>query len=122
MKDSKKSKPRNKKTKDQTNTISTSRLDEMIDEAIIDCYNESEQATGLFTMLEENLSLPFTTTVLGMKVTVVGIECNDADEIVAVCTTGRERQRIPLVDLPLPVPRPGGADWIEAYRRWAKGM
>ena len=30
-------------------------------------------------------------------------------------------QRIPILDLPLPTPPPEGAQWIEAYRRWAKG-
>ena len=28
----------------------------MISEAIVDCYNESEQAVGLFTMVEERIS------------------------------------------------------------------
>jgi hypothetical protein len=93
----------------------------MIDEATVDCYNESEQAMGLFTMIEEHLSLPFPTTILGAQVTVEAVRQNDAGEIVAVCTRGRDRQNIPVVDLPLPSPRPKGVEWIEAYRRWARG-
>lgn len=93
----------------------------MIDEATVDCYNESEQAMGLFTMIEEHLSLPFPTTILGAQVIVEAVRQNDAGEIVAVCTQGRDRQNIPVVDLPLPSPRPEGAEWIEAYRRWARG-
>jgi hypothetical protein len=27
---------------------------------------------------------------------------------------------IPILDLPLPTPPPGGAEWIEAYRHWLK--
>lgn len=27
-------------------------------------------------------------------------------------------QAIPILDLPLPVPRPDGAEWIDAYRHW----
>ena len=61
----------------------------MISEAIVDCYNESEQAMGLFTMVEENLRLPFSTTVLGIQVNVQKVELNDAGEIVAVCSRGR---------------------------------
>jgi hypothetical protein len=72
-------------------------------------------------MLEENLAVPFTTTLLGMEVTVERIGMNDADEIVAVCRRGRKQQRVPVVDLPMPEPRPEGAEWIEAYRRWARG-
>jgi hypothetical protein len=98
---------------------SSARLDEMIGEATVDCYNESEQITGIFTMLEENLDLPFTTTVLGMEVMVDRVELTDSGTMVAVCRRQGRRQRIPLLDLPLPNPRPAGADWIDAYRRWA---
>ena len=100
---------------------SSSRLERMISEAIVDCHNESEQAMGLFTMVEENLRLPFSTTVLGIQVNVQKVELNDAGEIVVVCSRGPEKQRIPLLDLSLPSPRPDGAEWIEAYRRWARG-
>ena len=94
-------------------------LDELIDEAVVDCYNESEQLSGFFTMLEENLTLPFATTVLGVEAVVEKVDINEAGEIVAVCRSGRERQRIPILDLPLPDPKPKGAKWIEAFRRWA---
>ena len=72
-------------------------------------------------MIQENLAVPFETTVLGAQVTVEEIDLNDSDDIVAVCTRGRSRQRIPIVDLPLPAPRPAGAEWIEAYRWWHHG-
>lgn len=94
-------------------------LDKLIDEAIVDCYNESEELTGIFTMIEENLAVPFKTTILGVEVTVERIDLNEA--IVAVCRRGKGRQRIPILDLPLPKPRPKGAEWIDAYRRWARG-
>ncbi len=100
---------------------SSAHLDKLIEEATVDCYNEPEGITGIFTMLEENLEVPFSATLLGMEVTVERIEMNDADEIVAVCRRGREGQRISILDLPLPEPRPEGAEWIEAYRRWAQG-
>ena len=99
---------------------STAHLDKLIEEATVDCYNESEEVTGIFTMLEENLAVPFVTTLLGVEVTVERIDLNKADEIVAVCRRGRERQMIPIVDLPLPNPKPEGAEWIDAYRRWAR--
>jgi hypothetical protein len=93
----------------------------MIDEATVDCYNEAEQITGIFTMLEENLDLPFITTVLGMQVTVERVKLTEGDTVVAVCRRRGQRQRVPLLDLPLPAPRPAGAEWIDAYRRWARG-
>jgi hypothetical protein len=93
----------------------------MIAEATVDSYNDGEQAMGFFNMITENVILPFATTVLGLSVAVERIDLNDAGEIVAVCARGPERQRIPIVDLPLPSPRPEGTEWIEACRRWAKG-
>ncbi len=95
-------------------------LDRLIAEATVDCYNESEEITGIFTMLEENLTVPFMTKLLGVEVTVERIDLNDAEEIVAVSRRGRQRQRIPVLDLPLPKPTPRGAEWIDAYRRWGR--
>ena len=92
-----------------------------MEHATVDCYNDAEQITGLFTMIEDNLELPFETTMLGVRVTVKRVDLNEREEIVAVCTRGRERQVIPLLDLRLPSPRPRGAEWIEAYRHWAGG-
>ena len=90
----------------------------MIEEAIVDCYNESEQATAFFTMIEEKLAVPFETTVLGASVTVERIRQGPGDHIVAICSRGRDRQAVPIVDLPLPSPPPAGAEWIGAYRYW----
>jgi hypothetical protein len=101
--------------------VSAARLDEMIEEATVDCYNESEQATGLFTALEENLAVPFETVILGVEVTVEKVDITTTDQIVAICRRGRERQKVPILDLPLPDPRPEGWVWIDAYRRWVRG-
>ena len=103
-------------------TISTSELDELIEQATVDCYNDSEQVTGLFTMIEEHLALPFTTTLLGVPVTVARVDVTRSDEIVAICTRDGHRQTIPIRDLPIPDPAPDGWKWIEAYRRWARWM
>jgi len=90
-------------------------------EATVDAYGDSEQRVGFQAMLEESLVLPFETDVLGVRVTVERIDLTDAEEIVAICRRGRDRQAIPVLELPLPSPRPAGAEWIEAYRRWARG-
>ena len=46
------------------------RLRELVKDAIVDAYNDSEQRTGLFTMIEEHLTLPFETKILGVTVSV----------------------------------------------------
>ena len=95
-------------------------LETLIEEATVDCYDEYEQATGLFTMIQDELEIPFKTRVLGMEVAVVAIEQDDGGlGVVAVCERQGERQRLSLSDLPLPSP-PAGAQWIAAYRLWAR--
>jgi hypothetical protein len=93
----------------------------MIEEAIIDAYTESEQACGFSAMIEQELALPFDTTVLGVTVSVKRVDITEANEVVAVCYRGHDRQAIPILELPLPTPPPAGWEWIEAYRRWARG-
>ncbi len=95
-------------------------LDALIAQATVDCYNDGECVTGLYTMLDEHLAVPFQSAVLGMDVTVVGIDLADDEQIMAVCTRGPSTQRIPILNLPMPTPHPDGAQWIEAYRRWVK--
>ena len=101
--------------------ISDARLKRLIEDTTVDAYTESEQRVGFLTMIEDNLARPFVTSVLGVEVSVERIDLTDADEIVAICRRGRTRQAIPILELPLPKPGPKGAEWIEAYRRWARG-
>jgi hypothetical protein len=98
--------------------MSKAQLDAMVEEATVDCYNESEQITGLFTLIEDELRVPFKTQVLGVEVMVERVDLNGEDQIVAICSRKKLRQSIPLLDLPLPTPPPKGAEWIAAYRHW----
>src|SRR5512137_915201 len=97
---------------------SNAKLDELIEEAIVDAYTESEQMVGFYTMIEENLAVPFRTEMLGVEVTVERIDMTDDEQIVAVCARGRSRQRVPILELPLPNPPPAGSEWVDAFRRW----
>lgn len=101
--------------------LSKTKLRALIEEATVDAYNESEQAVGFYTMIEDNLELPFQTEILGMEVTVEAVDITEDDQVVAVCRRGSKRQRIPILDLPLPAPPPRGAEWISAYRSWQRG-
>jgi hypothetical protein len=90
----------------------------MIAEATVDCYNDSECVTGFYTMINDLLKVPFQTEVLGVDVTVTGVDLGNDDQIAGICAHRRWRQRIPILDLPLPAPSPGGVQCIEAYRHW----
>lgn len=41
-------------------------------------------------------------------------------QIVAICRQGKTQQEIGILDLPLPTPAPGGAEWITTYRHWRR--
>ena len=101
----------------RTIRLSKARLD-----ALVDAYNEDEQVAGLFTMMEDNLRLPFETEIFGLKMTVERINMIEGGEIVAVCKRRSKRQKVPVLDLSLPSPPPGGAEWIAAYRHWRRGL
>lgn len=96
--------------------LTKAELAAMIEEATVDCNDEEEALTGFATMIEDNLLVPFETTVLGVKVTVT----QTSHGLVADCARGRHRQAIHVLDLPLPEPPPEGAGWIAAYRRWVR--
>lgn len=112
---------RKRKTKRGRTRLGTARLDRLIEQAVVDCHDESEQVMGLYTMIGDNLALPFETTVLGVLVTVERVDLTPREEIVAVCRRAGVRQTVPIIDLPLPSPRPVGAEWIDAYRHWLGG-
>jgi hypothetical protein len=67
-------------------------------------------------MIEDNLRLPFETEILGMPVSVVAVDMTDDDVIAAVCQRDGQKQKLPILELPLPTPRPTGSEWIDAYR------
>jgi hypothetical protein len=95
-------------------------LERLIEEATVDAHNEDEQVTGFFTMIEDSLALPFVTSVLGVEVSVVAVDLDDDNCLIAVCERGGRRQRVDLAELPIPSPPPSGAEWIAAYRHWVR--
>ncbi len=105
----------------QQRRLSRARLDELVEETLVDAYGESEQVTAFYTMIENDLRLPFGTEILGMAVIVEGIDITDDDQLVALCRKGKAKHRISLSELPLPSPLPKGAEWIVAYRYWRTG-
>lgn len=101
--------------------LSTAKLRKLIDKALVDAYGESEQRVAFLTVIDQYLELPFKTRVLDVEVLVERVEMTVAEEIVAICRRGKSKQQIPILELPLPKPPPKGAEWIEAYRYWARG-
>jgi len=100
--------------------ISERRYQEMVEAATVDSYNDSELITGWYTMIEENLAVPFNASILGVPVRVDKVGLTDNEQIVVRCCHGRHQQLVPILDLLLPMPRPAGSDWIDAFRRWVR--
>lgn len=99
---------------------SAAELDDLIADATVDAYDDAEQLTGLYTMIEDNLATPFQTELFGVPVTVERVRLTDAHHVVAICRGNGVRQPIGLLELPLPSGPPQGVEWIAAYRRWAR--
>ncbi|WP_194905809.1 hypothetical protein [Catenulispora rubra] len=102
-------------------TLSKRELDALVEEAIADAYDEYEQTSSFAVMIGENVDFPFKTVLLGTEVTVTGVDEVPGPGIAAVCRQGKERQRVGILDLPMPSPPPAGSEWIAAYRHRLTG-
>ncbi|MCI0721011.1 MAG: calcium-binding protein [Acidobacteria bacterium] len=94
------------------------------EEAIIDCYGEYEQHSGLLTMIEQEVKFPFQAQVLGNIVKVVGMEWPDDDEfgLDFVCEHKGKRHRVEARSVDLVSPFPEGHLYIAAYLDWKKTL
>lgn len=102
--------------------LSKAKLEKLIEEAVVDAYNEEEQIVAFLTMIQEHVALPFSVNILGADSIVEKIDLTRDGRIVAICRRGEARQRIGILDLPLPTPAPEGAEWIAAYAHWRRGF
>jgi hypothetical protein len=103
-------------------SLSKARLEALIEEAVVDAYGDEEQTGGFFTMIEEHLALSFSVSILGVEAVVEKVDMTRDGRIVAVCKRDGVKQRIEILDLPLPKPIPAGAEWIAAYSHWRRGF
>jgi hypothetical protein len=103
-------------------SLSKAKLEVLIEEALVDAYGDEEQTGGFFTMIEEHLVLPFSVSILGVEAVVEKVDMMRDGRIVAVCRHDGVKQRIEILDLPLPKPIPAGAEWIVAYSHWRRGF
>ena len=103
-------------------SLSKARLEALIEEAVVDAYGDEEQTGGFFTMIEEHLALPFSVSILGVEAVVEKVDMTRDGRIVAVCKRNGVKQKIEILDLPLPRQIPAGAEWIVAYSHWRRGF
>ena len=95
-------------------------LDALIKEITVDCYSEDEELSGFLTYLEEALEQPVEATVMGVPVTLVGVDSTDGPlrGLVAHCRRDGHAYQICLLDVA--VPRGSEVSrTLAAYRHWA---
>lgn len=98
------------------------RIDEQIEEIIVDAYGDYEQLWSFRQAFEDNGRFPFRGRVVGVEVDITAVDF-DGDErrgLVAVCQRAGERYTVSLLDV-----APAGPllletrQLLDAYRRWS---
>ncbi|MBK8905743.1 MAG: hypothetical protein IPM53_31460 [Anaerolineaceae bacterium] len=99
------------------------RLQDLIAEATVDCYDEIEAFWGMLAQLDIELRCPFEATVLGDKVQVLGVDNDASSERRGVMVTVEKNGRtyaFPLAEIE-PVQQTGhNAEWVAAYKLWSR--
>jgi hypothetical protein len=95
-------------------------LDASIEEITVDCYGKDEELTGFLAYFEDALERPVEATVVGVPVTIVGVDCpaGALRGLVARCRRGGPDYKVSLLDVALP----RGSELariLAAYRYWA---
>jgi hypothetical protein len=98
------------------------RLQELLDQATMDCYDEEEEFGGVLCTLEDNLSFPLQAEAMGDPVEVTGLDSRRSSSrrgIVARVRKGGKEYAVGLSELVIVDPNPTSAEWLEVYRYWA---
>lgn len=95
-------------------------LDELIDEAIVDAYDEYEQRIGFLTMIQDNVTVPFQASLHGSEVTVSEIDGTDR-VIKAIIKENKKSYPVDILDVEIDPSAVKGGEWIMAYRKWEGG-
>ncbi len=99
------------------------RLQELIEEATVDAYDDYEQHAGLLTMIEDNVVCPFKAKLIGEEIEVTAFEWPESGFGLKVqCTYKAQTHLVDITSLEWTNPLPEGFAWIEAYLEWHKGL
>ncbi len=103
--------------------IDETRMQELYDEAIIDCYGEEEEFAGLLASLSDNVTFPLTATLAeamaGTKVEVLGLDeaaSNPYRGIRAKIRRDGKEYLASLADLIFDNPDETSAEWLAMYK------
>jgi len=103
-------------------TFDKSELQELLEEATVDCYDEDEQFWGLFTVMDESLPFPFPATVVGEAVSVLDLDGKHSSMfggIHARVRRGDKEYTASLTSLNAEKASAEVAKWLAVYGYWA---
>ena len=102
--------------------LSEEELDEMISEATVDCYDESEEFAGVLCTLQDSMAFPFEATALGEAVAVTGIDSRKSSRgrgIVAKVKKHGKLYTIGLGELEID-PDSENTKWFQMFHYWIR--
>jgi hypothetical protein len=95
-------------------------LNDLVDEIVVDAYNDDEQLSAFQAVIEDEVALPADASVVGEPATVLEIDYDGNERRGLTAKLRREdgsEHTISACDLVFPEGSKG-ADYIAAYRRW----
>lgn len=103
--------------------MNRARLEKLIEEATIDCYDETEEFEGMVVTLTDELQFPVKATALGDPVTVLGIDSKTSFErgIMATVDKAGTQYAFPLSELDFIDLDESNEEWIAAFNYWMDG-
>jgi hypothetical protein len=109
-------------TPNWTGGLDKTEVEEALENATVDCYDEYEQHSGLLTAIQEELEFPFQVQMLGETVIVVDMEWPENDEfgLDLVVERNGQRHRVEARSANLLPPFPKGHLFLAAYLDWKR--
>jgi hypothetical protein len=100
-------------------TNGSKKLRALIDQAISDSVDESDEHAGLLSMIREEVVCPFSARIAGEPVECVRFDWpKNGYGLNAVCKSKGKTHVVDISTLEWIEPRPKGHEWIEAYFAW----
>ena len=99
------------------------KIEALIEQATVNCYDKHEQFWGMLTALQEQLRFPFPAFASGEFVAVVGIDEGHSNErrgIMVIMQKDGDDYSFPLSELQVRGDDEHNAAWIAAYRYWRR--
>lgn len=97
------------------------KLNALLEEATVDCYDEEEEFAGILCTLDERLSFPLQAIALGEPVEVVALDESRSSlrrGVIARVRKDDHEYLMALAELEFVDPDSTSAEWLAAYRYW----